>query len=138
MKLLLSLLLLTSVVFAEDLQSIRKEVVAQYLTDLESGHLDHMITLFEENGTVMSTSKGQVDAKVFFTAFLPHIVSGKIELHQFFAGDDADHFAVRFGLYLMMDDGWSGYGEYMDDFIFAPNSEKLSAVYMFENTHFVP
>ena len=120
------------------LQTQRAHVVKEYLLSLEAGDIEHMNELLEEGAIVMSTSQGRVDARTFFANFLPHIVSGQLEIHQEFIGieTETDHYGVRFGLFLVMDDGWSGFGEYVDEFIFPPNSSKLSVVYMFENKHF--
>lgn len=120
------------------LQTQRTQVVKEYLLSLEKGDIEHMNELLEQGAIVMSTSQGRVDAKTFFADFLPHIVSGHLEIHQEFIGieTETDHYGVRFGLFLVMDDGWSGFGEYIDEFIFSPNSSKLSVVYMFENKHF--
>ena len=130
-----------SVISAQEensLQIQRAQVVKEYLLSLEAGDIEHMNELLEDGAIVVSTSQGKVDAKTFFADFLPHIVSGQLEIHQEFIGieTETDHYGVRFGLFLVMDDGWSGFGEYIDDFIFSPNSSKLLAVYMFENKHF--
>ena len=115
----------------------REQVIREYVLDLGRGDADAISSLFEEGGTVISTSKGKVDAKEFFHGFLPEIDAATTEVHQLFNNTvDDNRFAARFYFKFHLKDGDEGSGEYIDEFIFSDNSNKLSAVYMFENLKF--
>jgi hypothetical protein len=119
------------------LNDAREQVVTQYLTDLAKADYVDIANLFEENGIVMSTSRGAVNAREFFYAFLPNVQSAATEQHQLFTGKtDTNRLAARFHLAYQLKDGEQGEGEYMDEFVFSANSAKLAAVYMFENIKF--
>lgn len=112
----------------------REKIIHQYILDL--GKADHqgISALFEENGKVVSTSRGIVNAKDFFSTFLPNIESATTEFHEVFVSKlDNDHYAARFHFNFKLKDGETGNGEYVDEFLFNKNSTKLSRVYMFEN-----
>jgi hypothetical protein len=111
----------------------REDITKQYVMDLQKADYKDIYQLFEKNGIVVSTSRGKVDAKEFFYAFLPEIQSAATEIHQTFSGTDKNRLAVRFHFAFKLKDGSSGEGEYVDEFIFTENSNKLAAVYMFEN-----
>lgn len=115
----------------------REQVIEQYIDDLQKADAQDISTLFAENGIVVSTSKGKVSARDFFYSFLPEIEFASTELHGFFSnGTAVNHYAARFHFSFNLKDGEQGEGEYVDEFIFAPNSSQLVAVYMFENLHF--
>lgn len=115
----------------------RQKIANQYILDLQNADYKNIVQLFEKNGKVVSTSRGEMDAKEFFYAFLPYIQEAKTEIHQFFkAKDGSDKLAVRFHFTYKMKDGEEGEGEYIDEFIFAHASAKLTQVYMFENLKF--
>lgn len=124
------------------LQKDRREAVKNYIQALEAHDADRMIQLFSKNGKVVSTSKGEVDATVFFTGFLPQVLNAQTELKQLFVGKNpffganASRMAARFHLAFKLKDGEAGAGEYMDEFVFEEHSDKLAAVYMFENLKF--
>jgi hypothetical protein len=119
------------------LQAQRERVVNRYIMDLKNADYRDIAQLFEKTGMVVSTSRGEVNAKDFFYAFLPSIVSAKTELHQsFLSSIDRNHYAARFHFSFKLKDGEQGDGEYIDEFIFTDKSAKLSAVYMFENLKF--
>lgn len=121
----------------DDLQASRQEIVQQYLSDLKKLDYYHIVTLFNGNGLVVSTSKGKNNARDFFYTFLPTVKKSNTELHKVFLGDtDPNALAARFHLKLRMKDGKQTEGEYMDEFVFEKNSNKLLAVYMFENLQF--
>jgi hypothetical protein len=112
----------------------REQTVRQYVNDL--GDADQAITqLFEKNAVAISTSEGKVDAQTFFKSFFPNIKYIDTQFKQFyFNKSDLNRLAARFYLTFTLKNGKKVSGNYMDEFIFAPHSEKLSAVYMFENT----
>lgn len=115
----------------------RQNVAKQYILDLQKADYKDIVQLFEKNGKVVSTSRGEMDAKEFFYAFLPYINEAKTEIHQFFkASEGSDRLAVRFHFTYKMKDGEEGEGEYVDEFVFAQHSAKLTQVYMFENLKF--
>ena len=115
----------------------RSQVVRQYIADLEKADYRGISELFNEEGTVVSTSRGNVDAKDFFYSFLPNIVSASTELHQtFISNSDNKRYAARFHFTFKLKDGEIGDGEYIDEFLFNNNSTKLVSVYMFENLKF--
>jgi hypothetical protein len=120
---------------SDSLDAQRQQAISQYVLDLQKADYKDINQLFEKNGTVISTSKGNVNAKDFFYGFLPEIVSAKTELHESFTSNNS-HYAVRFHFTFELKDGEKGDGEYIDEFIFTEHSEKLSAVYMFENLKF--
>jgi len=120
-----------------ELQAQREHVMHQYITDLGKADAEHISSLFVEGGEVISTSRGQVDARAFFSAFLPEIASAETAYHQTFnSQEDKDHYAARFHFNFMLKDGETGDGEYVDEFVFKPGSALLTNVYMFENLKF--
>lgn len=124
-------------VFAAPSCISKEEVAKRYLLDLAKADYKDIVRLFDKNGFVISTSRGKVNAKEFFYAFLPNVESAKTELHQIFTSQsDANRITARFHLTYQLKDGEKGNGEYVDEFIFDANSHKLSAVYMFENLKF--
>ena len=119
------------------LQQDREQVIKQYIRDLQQADYKDISQLFDSNGTVVSTSRGQINAKEFFYSFLPEITSASTEQHQsFISSDDSNHYASRFHFKFKLKDGETGEGEYTDEFVFVSDSIKLSAVYMFENLKF--
>lgn len=137
-----ALFLLSSFALAEakepsTLEIKRQTVIQEYFHDLQKADPQAMSQLFEENAYVISTSKGKLNAKDFFYAFLPTVVQFNTEQHQaFLKGEDPDHSLVRFHLNFVLNNGDRHEGEYVDEFIFTKNSDKLAAVYMFENLKF--
>ena len=122
---------------SSSLDLARDLTVRQYIDDLARADAVHIASLFETKGMVISTSQGQVDAKAFFSGFLSEIESATTELHQIFIQYDTNtRWVARFHFNFKLIDGEIGDGEYMDEFVFAENSEKLKAVYMFENLKF--
>jgi len=119
------------------LQDERMQVVKQYIIDLQKADYKDITRLFEKNGIVVSTSRGKVNAKDFFYAFLPNIQLASTQLNQTFMSDsDGNRMAARFHFIFKLKDGEEGSGEYVDEFVFSNNSSKLSSVYMFENLKF--
>ncbi|OGT52488.1 MAG: hypothetical protein A3E84_03160 [Gammaproteobacteria bacterium RIFCSPHIGHO2_12_FULL_42_13] len=119
------------------LEEARKEVVKRYIVDLQKADYKDIAQLFDQNGIVISTSRGKVNAKEFFYSFLPDVASANTETHQYFIGDtDVNRIAIRFHFSFKLKDGEKGDGEYVDEFVFSNNDTKLSAVYMFENIKF--
>jgi hypothetical protein len=126
-----------SSVEASQLQSDRENVIKQYIMDLQQADVLDITGLFENNGTVVSTSRGKVLAQDFFSGFLPEIQSASTEIHQIFSNNtDKNRYAARFHFVFKLKDGEAGEGEYVDEFTFTNNSPKLTAVYMFENIKF--
>lgn len=130
-------------VFAESsikfnsLQEQRSEVVSRYVSDLQQADYKDISGLFENEGIVISTSRGKANAKEFFYAFLPQVKLAHTELHQRFINSiDNNRFAARFHLDYTLLNGEMGQGEYMDEFVFSDQSNKLIAVFMFENLKF--
>ena len=122
---------------SDDLNSEREQVVRQYILDLQKADYRAISELFGQEGTVISTSRGNVKAKDFFYSFLPNIESATTELHQVFVNNvDNNRLAARFHFNFKLKDGEIGDGEYVDEFLFVNNSKKLSSVYMFENLKF--
>lgn len=120
-----------------DLNIEREQVIRNYILDLERADSEGISALFEEGGTVISTSRGNVNAKDFFHGFLPEIASASAEFHQSFINNvDNNRYAARFNFKFKLKDGETGDGEYIDEFIFSNNSTKLTSVYMFENLKF--
>ena len=118
-------------------KSEREQVVYQYIVDLAQADYEGIAQLFDEGGIVISTSRGQANAKEFFYSFLPQVETATTEIHQTFTSkEDPNRFAARFHLVYHLKNGDLGDGEYVDEFIFAENSNKLAAVYMFENLKF--
>jgi hypothetical protein len=118
------------------LKAQREHVIQQYIYDLEKANLADISLLFTAEGNVISTSKGKINARQFFAGFFPWIESAKTELHQtFISKNSPNHYAARFHLEFLLTDGENGNGEYVDEFVFAPNSNQLTNVYMFENLH---
>lgn len=120
------------------LKEQREQVVHAYVNYLGKADYQNITKLFDASGTVMSTSRGSANAQEFFYAFLPNVESSATEFHQAFASTtDNNRLAARFHYNFKLTDGEVGSGEYVDEFIFANNSAKLSKVYMFENLKFI-
>lgn len=120
-----------------NLQQTRESVTKRYIQDLQKADYKDISELFEKNGFVVSTSRGKVDAKTFFYSFLPNIIWAKTEVHQDYHNvKDVNRYSTRFNFTFKLKDGEAGNGEYVDEFVFANNSDKLTAVYMFENLKF--
>jgi hypothetical protein len=134
----LALLVTQSSAFAQiPLQTAREEVTKKYVLDLQHADYKDIIQLFANDGYVISTSRGKMNAKEFFYSFLPEIVSAKTDLHQIYQKTADDNvMAARFHFEYKMKNGETGSGEYVDEFTFADHSTKLKSVYMFENTRF--
>lgn len=117
-----------------ELQERRVQAINQYLFDLKTGNADDIVQLFAKKGLVASTSKGIVEAVPFFHAFLPQIKYASAELNQLFLSpSDENRIAIRFRYGFELKNGERSQGQYMDEFVFEKNSDKLSWVYMFEN-----
>ena len=115
----------------------REQVISEYILDLGKAEPQGITALFVEDGTVISTSQGNVLAHDFFYSFLPNIEYANTEVHQtFLSKGDGNHYAARFHFDFKLKDGEVGDGEYVDEFIFENNSAKLISVYMFENLKF--
>jgi hypothetical protein len=137
----LSFLLLSITSFAErlDKSSIillkeRLETITLYLNSLQSLDAKTMNSLFDENGMVISTSKGKVEPRKFFNGFFSELKSANLKTSNVYKEiKDDDHYAARFHFSWVEKSGEAGGGNYMDDFTFAKNSNKLLQVFMFEN-----
>ena len=124
---------------APTLNEARTEIVNRYVADLGSANLEDIISLFDVNGTVVSTSKGSMNAKEFFYAFLPEIKEATTLINQIFMGvTDTNRMTARFHFTFKLKDGETGEGEYIDEFVFKNNSIQLSEVIMFENNKYSP
>lgn len=122
---------------ADKLMEARLQTVRQYFWNIENKNVEGMSQLFVRNGTVVSTSKGKLPAKEFFAGFLPALNYAKATPSlSYIATNSNEHFAAQFHLNYKLKDGEEGGGTYMDDFLFAKNSNKLVSVAMFENTKF--
>lgn len=138
-----TLVVLSQTAFASELQTSsdlnaeRNHVIREYIQDLERADYQAISSLFEDGSTLISTSRGNINAKEFFRSFFPNIESASTEFHQAFVNQvDGDRYAARFHLNYTLKNGEKGNGEYVDEFVFASNSSKLSHVYMFENLKF--
>jgi hypothetical protein len=140
MKLNYSFLLILAIstpAWASSLIEEREQVIHQYVTDLQQADYQNISNLFIDGGTVISTSKGPINAKDFFYGFLPEIESAQTELHQaLISGTDYNRLAARFKFSFQLKNGETSTGEYVDEFLFANNSTKLVQVAMFENLKF--
>ncbi len=117
----------------------REQIIHCYITDLEKADYQGISALFNKKGTVVSTTRGRINAKNFFYSFLPTVKSAVTEFHQaFISNKDPNRYAARFHFSFTLKDGEKGDGEYVDEFLFANNSKKLISVYMFENLKFNP
>src|SRR5579872_6631657 len=124
---------------ANNINEARLKTIHQYLNNLQNADYKDMKNIFSQNAIVVSTSRGKLDAIEFFNAFLPEVTAGNTQLHQtFISYDDKDRLAARFHLNLQLKDDEKVNGEFVDEFIFDKDSEKLTAVYMFENLKFPP
>lgn len=115
----------------------RIETINAYLQSLASVDSKKINLLFEPNATIISTSKGVINAKMFFNGFLPELTSAGVKnIYIYKAIDDENHFGARFNFSWVEKDGSSDGGIFMDDFIFINGSKKLGKVIMFENKQF--
>jgi hypothetical protein len=120
-----------------NLSKEREQVIRDYILDLEKADYQGITSLFTENGSVISTSRGKVLAYDFFYSFLPSIEQANTELHQTFkSSNNSNRYAARFHFNFKLKDGEEGDGEYVDEFIFENDSTKLISVSMFENLKF--
>jgi len=121
------------------LQTTREATVKEYIVALGKADYKTITALFAKNGEVISTSRGKVNAKEFFYAFLSNVVTAHTEAHQYFIHPaDPNRVAARFHFDFKLKNGEEGAGEYIDEFVFTESSNQLSAVYMFENLKFQP
>lgn len=112
----------------------RLETINQYLNALKNKDIKTMNSLFSSNGVVISTSKGKIEASQFFSGFLTELKSASIKPFNIYKDiNDDDHYAAKFYFSWTEKMGETAGGNYMDDFTFAKNSNKLLQVYMFEN-----
>lgn len=122
---------------SSDLPTEREQVIHQYILDLGKADYRDITSLFEKGGTVISTSRGNVDAKEFFYSFLPEVKSAATKFHQeFISKTDKDRYTARFHFTFTLKNGETGDGEYVDEFLFGNESTRLTSVYMFENLKF--
>lgn len=119
---------------ANNLQIKREEAVKQYLMALNNKDINKISALFVNDGYVVSTSKGKINASKFFSEFLSELKSSKVEIFNLYKDpNDPNHYAARFHFSWLEKNGETGSGNYMDDFSFANNTNKLVTVFMFEN-----
>jgi hypothetical protein len=110
------------------------QAVQAYLKNLNDKDAKAIINLFESNGSVISTSKGKVKAAQFFNHFLPELSQSEVKIKQIYQSiSDSNRMGAKFHFAYTMKNGERGEGEYMDDFLFRNNSDKLVQVEMFEN-----
>lgn len=131
----LFLLLMVSVnSFADTLEKERLETINQYLGALQKIDTKLMTSLFTQQGFVISTSKGKVDPMKFFTGFFNELKSTNVKISNLYKDlKYPNHYAAKFKFSWTEKTGASAGGEYIDDFTFADNSNKLLVVNMFEN-----
>lgn len=114
-----------------ELQAGREQVLHRYISALGRADLQDITSLFTEDGTVISTAKGKIAATIFFNGFLPEIETAKTVVHQTYTSrEDSNRYAARFHFIFQFKDGEQGDGEYIDEFVFAPNSTQLVQVAM--------
>lgn len=132
---LMGILMTTLAIAHPDNQQIaRQQTIKAYLRALQQHDKKSMLKLFGRNGRVVSTSRGRTSAEKLFTAFLPSVRSARVNLHQTYMSlDDHNRYGARFHFTWKALDGSAGGGEYVDEFIFEKNSDRLKTVYMFEN-----
>lgn len=132
-----SLVIGCSIFVATSYGVTKEQVIKRYLNGLKKGDVKEILSLFEPNGTVISTSKGKLTAEKFYSAFLPHVTQAKVKLSNFYySSASKDNIAAKFHFAFSLDDGKSEQGEFVDEFIFYPHTQKLSQVIMFENLKF--
>lgn len=112
----------------------RIQIVQKYLQNLQDKNVQGMRQIFESNGTVISTSKGMVNADEFFNSFLPELTFSAVTVSQVYLSlNDKDHLGAKFHFSFKLKNGEQGGGDYVDDFTFTPESKKIKNVHMFEN-----
>ena len=120
-----------------NLEKDREQVISRYVLDLQKADYQDITSLFTKEGMVVSTSRGNINAKDFFYSFLPNITTATTELHQLFSSDQDNNVrAARFHFGFKLKDGEAGQGEYVDEFTFMDKSAMLVKVAMFENLKF--
>ena len=93
----LLILAISTPAWASSLLEEREQVIHQYVTDLEQADYRNIAELFIDGGSVISTSKGAINAKDFFYGFLPEIKSAHTEFrHVFISNTDDNRLAARF------------------------------------------
>lgn len=119
------------------LKEQRERIIHEYIEGLGKADYFSIVGLFVNNGTVISTSQGSVNARDFFYNFLPSIANSATQFHQMFTEiSDVNRMEARFHYNYELKDGEKGGGEYVDEFVFMENSPQLVQVYMFENLKF--
>ena len=112
----------------------RIDVVKEYIQDLGAANANAIVSLFAPGGEVISTSQGRVSASQFFNSFLPEVDHAEVSIGKIYKSiNDDDHYSASFHFSWTMSDGSTGSGNYVDEFMFKPESNKLVAAYMFEN-----
>jgi len=109
-------------------------VIREYLHDLQTANASAITGLFVPGGEVISTSQGRVNASGFFNSFLPEIASAEVSIHKIYNGFGTNEgYSASFHFSWIMNDGSQSGGNYVDEFIFEKGTNKLVAVYMYEN-----
>lgn len=120
-----------------DLSKRRLSVIDKYLNSIANANLEGMQDIMSNQTIVISTSAGKKNALQFFANFLPLIEKAHTQTHQrFHSLSSINRYGARFHLDYQLTNSSTGSGEYMDEFIFYDNSERLKAIYMFENLKF--
>tara|TARA_A100001015_G_C14806278_1_gene639035 strand:+ start:145 stop:585 length:441 start_codon:yes stop_codon:yes gene_type:complete len=108
--------------------------VVGYGKALETHDAAMMERLFKDNGVVVSTSKGKVNAKSFFRDFLPYVVSAKLTFENFYQTTESKNsYSASFDLDMTLESGEKIHSHFIDEFHFKNNETKLSKVVMYES-----
>jgi hypothetical protein len=133
------MMLMASSVYAgrhdHQLDQKRKAVVHAYLDNLEHANPSGMDNLFVQDGQVVSTSQGHVNAHQFFFDFLPLIETAKVDVGDIYQSiSQQGRYSAGFHFSWVLKDGGQGGGHFVDEFVFAKHTAKLKIVYMYENS----
>jgi hypothetical protein len=114
----------------------RLHQIKAYLSDLQDHDADAISGLFVPGGTVLSTSRGSINAAQFFHSFLPTIKIATVSVQSIYkAVDKKNDYSASFSFHWILKDGTKDGAVYEDEFIFEKNSALFKQVIMYENTH---
>ncbi len=134
-KIIISFFLLINTSFAN--YSKRLDQIKNYATALQNHDAIKITSLFANNGYVVSTSQGKIDAREFFNNFLPFVLEGKVDVKNYYGEiSNSNALAASFELTLKLINGEVVHGFFVDEFLFQKNSDLLEGVIMYENTKY--
>ena len=113
-----------------------RDTIREYLSALEAGEVEKIVSLFEPDGWVLSPFLGQMSAREFFPKVAEASSDTKLTVHDILVSAEGQPRAVGYFLY----DWWLADGskvsfEVADVFTFNPETEKIISMIILYDTH---